>query len=188
MALPIVQLPLSVTFACLVWDSDFVFQRSSEAWRVIAAKNWRRMAHIESLACEAGLWTARSLARFSGAHGRRQYFLIPWDGFAPLQKRRSSICSMRRRRVQLGTLNCFGCFVRFSGGFRQKSILLMHRHDALTSHHLDYLLTSHSLRCESAHVQPWERSKTRHIVCQCQRRYACFCSVLLAFNRMDSEE
>ena len=48
-------LPLSVTFSCLVWD----------------AKKWCRKEHIVPLECEAGAWTARSPSRLAGAHSRR---------------------------------------------------------------------------------------------------------------------
>ena len=41
------------------------------AWRVIAVKDWRRKEHIMPREREAGVWTARSLSRLTGANGRR---------------------------------------------------------------------------------------------------------------------
>ena len=75
---------------------------TSEPWRVIVAKKWRRKEHMMPLECEAGFWSARLLSRLAGAHSRRQLMLSGSMGWVcAASKGRSFIWSVLRRCLEL---------------------------------------------------------------------------------------
>ena len=109
-------------------------------------------------------WRARRVfgppAHLHDCHERTDaanIFPTPRDGFAPLQNEDHPLGQCIAVMFNCALSQLLRVLRSFSGGLPQKSILLVHRHDDLTSP----ALTSHALRSQSAYVCPQERIENR---------------------------